>query len=77
MTEIEKGVPLPGRGSSRPFLTEMEVGDSYFVPIGDKTPTSVRNSEFQIMTRHFGLGSAVTRRATKDGADGFRIWRVK
>jgi hypothetical protein len=68
---IDKGVPVAakfygGRVSRFPF-SQLEVGDSFFVP-GRKymtTPMSVSDRTF------------VKRRITENGVPGMRVWRTK
>ena len=72
--EIEKGVPLPPKGSASriyPF-GQMEIGDSVFVP-GRKSSNA--NS---ILTTWIRKGWKFTaRNCEQDGAKGCRVWRVK
>lgn len=72
MYEIEKGVPLP----SKEFpLADMEIGDSFFVPVSDardklKKECRVRN----IIPEYKKQGRKFTVRTV---AGGFRCWRIE
>lgn len=80
---IEKGVPLPprrtGAGSGRPAVypwREMEVGDSFAVPFGDRSARKALVS----MTRSASdarrrIGGGVRFSCRTEG-DCVRIWRV-
>jgi hypothetical protein len=78
MYPIEKGIPLPvsaggGRISDYPFST-MEVGDSFFVPFGDRKVKNLQNSlrtnAAQYQPKKFSIH-------TLEDAKGVRCWRIK
>ena len=72
--EIEEGIPMPegtsrGGGSKYPWK-DMEVGQSFFVT-GTKsapgTPKHISDEGLKFRGRP----------DTKDGVEGFRVWRVE
>ena len=71
--KIEKGIPVPGPRGSYP-LGQMEVGDSFFVPLadGDKAKRAGIRSGMYVAAKR--LGCRFTVRAV-DG--GLRVWRVE
>ena len=74
---IEKGVPLPkdyGLKDRLP-LTDMEPGDSFFVPIMDEQAGRVRNRIAQHAYRSKGMKFTL-RSVTEDGVEGIRVWRT-
>lgn len=78
MYEIEKGIKIPVRKSSRPAKypwRQMELGDSFFVPSGNPSKMITRlNPSSQ--TQKAGL--KFTRRIVEEnGVKGVRIWRIK
>jgi hypothetical protein len=81
--KIEKGIPIPARtgakgprGSKYPFA-DMEVGDSFALPVGEKeTSKAVRArvaSSFKRWARNTG---ATTKVKTFNEATGVRIFLV-
>lgn len=73
--KIEKGVPLPKpRQNIKALpLSKMEVGDSIFLP--GKKSTNGANGSLSHWSRKLGA-KFTQRKATVDGVDGVRIWRV-
>ena len=69
MYQIEKTVSIPASIGKYPF-SEMQVGDSFFVPVGDATRAQVSNAASPWGKKH---GRRFTVR-TVDG--GCRCWRV-
>lgn len=75
MIEIEKGVPMPadaGQGPSKYPWALMEIGDSFFVPNGDRVAT-VRQ---QAAKKGGQLGRKFTVSA-KGQNGGVRVWRTE
>lgn len=75
MYEIEKGIKYPGRGPTKRTLYplhEMEVGDAFFVP---GRADGVANACWY-NARKTGRKFSVIK-ATKDGVEGHRVWRLK
>lgn len=72
--QIDKGVPMPSRGSARamdwnPLLARMAVGDSFELPAGAKSAIGTAMKAFKDAT-----GKVLSARKV-DG--GIRVWRVK
>ncbi len=72
--QIDKGVPMPGRGSARaidwgPLLAQMAVGDSFVLPAGAKSAIGTAMKAFKDAT-----GKVLSARKV---ADGIRVWRVE
>jgi hypothetical protein len=71
--EIEKGIPLPAKQSVKngfyAVARSMEAGDSVFLADckGGWLSTAKRAAPGAVFT---------TRKETKDGIDGLRLWRV-
>lgn len=75
MYKIEKGVPKPSSRKLRIYpFAEMEIGDSFFIPLSDATtsqmPTQVRNAAIAFGHRHGRKFSVYT----EEG--GYRVWRT-
>lgn len=71
--QIDKDVPMPGRGSARaiewgPLLGRMAVGDSFLLPAGAKSAIGTAMKAFKDAT-----GKVLSARKV-DG--GIRVWRV-
>jgi hypothetical protein len=69
--QIEEGVPFPGSASGRPSIypvRELEVGQSFFVPLGDRKVLSVVCSRIKKLT-----GRDYTVRRVEGG---IRVWRT-
>jgi len=69
VAKIEKGIPLPPRGArlSRKWpWHEMEVGDSFLVPAGERATGGGTMGKF--------MGRKFTERKLPDGS--IRIWRT-
>lgn len=67
--QIEKDVPLSGRGNSKysPVAEKMEIGDSVFCDT-----KAMKNGLVSALNRiNFGTN---VRPETKDGVEGFRVW---
>jgi len=69
--EIEKGVPQPDAKTGKYPFRQMEVGDSFFAPLGSSDPNP--------------FNTYATAKRIKDGRKysvrrvdgGIRVWRVK
>lgn len=76
--EILKGIPAPVLGShSRrkyPF-SEMEIGDSVFIPDWPKDKKG--NFIYPSYYSQSYKVKLVGRKTTRDGVEGFMIWRIK
>ena len=72
--KIEKGIPLPRLRSLNSFtwISEMEIGESVFVP---ELPETKRSNALY-SARVIGLRLS-SRTEVRDGVIGFRFWRVK
>ena len=88
--KVDKDVPVPaytrvGRPSRYPW-SEMEVGDSFFVPVSEgedihKLRTSISGSRYAytkgMVKRHGVEYRATIRTVTEGGVEGVRAWRLK
>jgi len=76
MFEIEKGIPIPRRKYP---LDELEIGDSFFIPFNEEKPINVRARLSPTMARIKNATGKVfvSKKATKDGKEGLRVWRSK
>jgi hypothetical protein len=72
MYQIEKGIPVPNLGRKRKYpFAEMEIGDSFLVPMGDgKNVNSLR-----ISIRNLARFLAPKRFAISIQEGGLRVWR--
>ena len=73
--KIEKGVPIPNdrrRAASGvcAIIRELEVGDSFYIPCGEKEKLSVAGSA---RAQFYRLGVPMTQRSE---GGGVRFWRV-
>jgi len=72
MFEIQKGLPIPpksqGRYPCKYPLSQMEVGDSFFVP-----EPGHPNTKGRAETLGFKF---TTRVVTENGVKGTRVWRI-
>lgn len=84
MYEIERGVPLPPRanlaGHTKYPFGEMEIGDSFFIPIdtidGKKPSDSVSSAAYVFGKRN--NKKFTTRQVREEGTiKGYRVWRVQ
>jgi len=76
---IEQDVPTPAGRSKYPFQ-EMEVGDSFFVPLEDETLAKRRAQSVRAQAGRFGKINGVKfsiRTLDEDGQVGVRCWRVE
>lgn len=80
---IKREVPAPMRGLVRRYPTEdMRVGDSFFIPLGDRRPESITSSIYASVRRlkakrpQAELEFAVGRRR-ENGVEGIRCWRLR
>ena len=74
--QIEKGVAIPARNfkKSRYPFNEMDVGDSFIVPItGSKRTTQTRLSASAASYSRYKQGRKFTVRVVENG---FRVWRT-
>jgi len=72
--DIEKGVPLPEKNVRWKYpFDELEVGDSFFVANKDTTQLSAlcKRAGSRLDARF------VTAKATKQGKEGVRVWRME
>ena len=77
MIKIDKGIPIPPKISAKSKypLSEMEVGDSFFVPGSVSKATSIIH--YRKLKGTLGLDTAFVTRAEKRGNEtGIRVWRV-
>ena len=70
---IEKNVPYSAVEISKYPFAQMEVGDSFLVPIKDASPSCIRTSSAQFQRNHPGFRFSI-RISKKEG--GTRVWRV-
>ena len=79
---IEKNVPMPRHRRSNNYnFSEMDVGDSFFVPASNdmgcaKTQNSLCNSTRTIRKKHPDRRFE-THVVTEEGVAGVRCWRVE
>lgn len=75
--KIEKNLPIPPSGTGRPKypLRDMEVGDSFFVPVPLINTLKFRNRLSSALT-YFGKRHSV-QFITRSVDDGIRVWRVE
>ena len=82
---VERGIPVPAKAVSPGRTTKypwhsMEVGDSFFVPgmsIYKSEPDGRKRFAYHNGERFVSGSKWTMRRATKDGVQGVRVWRVK
>jgi hypothetical protein len=80
--KVEKGIPIHGyHGNQKYPFHEMEVGDSFFVPIEDGSrEVNMRRLWASCAHAEKDLGYKFIVRAVKkshgDPDDGFRVWRI-
>lgn len=81
--KIEQNVPLPVIPRGAPVAPvkypwhELNIGDSFFVPLVDKTIMSIRGSiniDLKKFTNQSGSKIKITTRAIDNGV---RVWRLK
>lgn len=81
--KIEKNIPVPSKAADEYPFAEMEVGDSFFVPIEVKSTKSVRNATAAYQQRVRNKNGTTTLRFTTvieniDGKEtGVRVWRTQ
>lgn len=70
--KIERGVPLPPRGtqSAYPF-SEMKVGDSFLVPLDGRKAVNIQHALW------FSAKRKGVHILTRSDSQGVRVWRVK
>lgn len=72
--KIDKGVKMPKDNKAKYPWKELDIGDSFFVPLTDCGFNSLRN---QASSRGAPLGWVFKARAvTENGVEGTRVWRV-
>lgn len=83
MYGIEKGIEMPAHTSRRrryPF-TDMEVGDSFFVPLdgrkAENLASSISGSARSGRAARANGRRYVTRTVVENGVKGVRCWRVE
>jgi len=72
--EIENNVPMPDRRNGKPPkypLSQLEVGQSFWVPLTDATPESIRTAAANASRRYQGR-----KFATRTEGNGVRVWRL-
>ena len=73
--KVESGVPMPqGHGkrrADRPRLSDMKVGDSYFLP--NKTHANAAAIRMESRADRIPIAA---RTVTENGVKGLRVWRV-
>ena len=74
MYKIDKDIPIPSGYIKFPF-GEMEVGDSFFVPLGNREVSSIQASVMASAAGRFPERKFLTR-SLKD-EKGVRVWRIK
>lgn len=79
MFKVEKKVPVPksleySERNTYPF-EDMKVGDSFFVPEEDITPSKVRAAVWNY-ARNNGVRFR-THQLSKKGVKGIRVWRTE
>lgn len=76
--KIEKGVPIPPPRApnllARHLLSEMEIGDSIFIPGRGVSSASAGMNLFA--RRHAPNRKHVCRTVTENGVKGIRVWRI-
>lgn len=75
MIKIDKGIPVPKLGGSRPSkypFSQMAVGDSFFCSGSSQSNLSTRARQ---VGRGMG-GKFSVRKAVENGVAGFRVWRI-
>lgn len=79
MFAIRNNRPMPasigGRGVRVYPLNEMQVGDSFFVPLEGRKPVVVQASTIRSAKGH-APKVFTTRRMTEDGVEGVGCWRT-
>jgi hypothetical protein len=76
--KIEKGIPVPTgiRGSRVYPFKDMDVGDSFLVPVDEGGKRSIQSSIAQCSRRYRKVGKQFTTRFLKKEG-GIRVWRIK
>jgi len=70
--KIEKNIPMPTRAAKYPELRQLEVGDSFMVPIG----ASALANHARRVTKDTGRKFLVRTVVAQAGAErGARVWR--
>jgi len=88
MFAIETNVPVPTRSRvTRYPFNDLQPGQSFFVPLDASIPAEKREDEMRRLARRVSSVCMVDKRknegrsyrtaaASKDGAIGYRVWRV-
>ncbi len=76
MFKIDKNIPLP---TKKYPLEELEVGDSFFIPLTKGELQDIRNKINPAIARvkHATEKKFLTRKAIKNKIPGIRVWRIK
>ena len=81
MYQIEKDVPIPerhtGRGNRQFPFPEMQVGDSFFVPLDGRIPSNVQQSIAGAGRQNRTMSRFTSRQVTENGVQGVRCWRFE
>lgn len=84
MFSIEKSVPyeklghrgrMPKTNIKFPW-EEMEVGDSFFIPVGNMDVVRLMNKITASGRGYFGAGHVSSRSTVEDNVFGIRTWRI-
>ncbi len=74
--KIDKNVSISESTQSKhPFL-EMEIGDSFFVPLIEWIDFSMQNGGLHRLANFYAPGRQFTHRRTDKPVEGFRVWRI-
>lgn len=77
--EIEKGIPIPERGSRfRKWgcLYKMQPGDSFFLSTREKRTVNAIQSLCTHLKKRNGMSFSFRKR-DENGTAGYRIWRIE
>ena len=79
MYKIEKNIPKPVDGKIKYPLRELEVGDSFFVPLDGRSPGDLQNSILGSARSERFEGKRFSTHVVKEDGKriGIRCWRIK
>lgn len=77
--KIEKNIPIvrARKAFTRFPLDEMEVGDSFYIPLSDQKKESAMASIYSAANSFNRSHKAKIKVSTRSEADGLRVWRIK